>query len=295
MKRQCLLTSSLMAAIFLACAGLDIARADVSLVSPDEGEQFGPCSLVSSYQPTFSWGSTETFASYNIRISLSPTDFRTDSVLLLSARVPGTQFEWRPEFASWLRIARKSYNAGETRELYWKIIGNRSGGGRSESEVRGFRAGPAQPVTILDPLDGATLDSAMAPTVSFDTRCNTRFVLEFSLLPDFSDPDQVVEFSTSRKDPNADPVKEKTLSWDQWTAVKRRLGAQGFLRVRAWDGISRETVSEAGSVQIHYRLVGDWDVQGTETIRVDLVANRRETRFPSTTSSPSILNGGGSR
>jgi hypothetical protein len=95
-------------------------------------------------------------------------------------------------------------------------------------------------------------------------------MLEFSSLIDFSDPDQVEGFFSSRKDPNADPVKDQTLSWDQWTVVKKRLGPQGYFRIRAWDAINRETVSEIRPIQIYYFLVGDWDVYGKETVSVVL-------------------------
>jgi hypothetical protein len=142
------------------------------------------------------------------------------------------------------------------------------GGTDIESTVWGFQVGSAQPVTMIDPLDA--LDSGIAPTFSFNTNCNVNFMLEFSPLADFSDPQQVVGFPSSRKDPNADPVRDNTLSWDQWTVVKKRLGAQGYLRVRAWDSINRETLSEISSIQVDYFIVGDWDIYGTETLSVVL-------------------------
>jgi hypothetical protein len=163
---------------------------------------------------------------------------------------------------------KKSYNRGNARDIYWKVIGKRSDGTEIESAVWGFRVGPAQPVTLIDPPD--TLDSGIAPTLSFNANCNVNFMLEFSPLADFSDPQQVVGFPSSRKDPNADPIKDHTLTWDQWTVVKKRLGAQGYFRVRAWDTINRETLSEIGSIQIYYFLVGNWDISGTETVRVVL-------------------------
>jgi hypothetical protein len=58
--------------------------------------------------------------------------------------------------------------------------------------------------------------------------------------------------------------------------VKKRLGAQGYFRIRAWDAINRETPSEIGSISIDYYLVGGWDVEGTETIRVVLDGRSQE-------------------
>ena len=240
----------------------------VALLSPNDGEIIGPCSMIASYQPTFNWASTETFGSYNIRVSVSSTDFKTDKNLILSAKVSGTKYTWKPDLTSWLTMMRKSYNRGNARDIYWKVIGKRSDGTTVESAVWRFRVGQAQPVTLIDPPDA--LDSGIAPTFSFNTNGNIKFMLEFSPLADFSDPEQVVGFPSSRKDPNADPVKDHTLTWDQWTVVKKRLGAQGYFRVKAWDTINRETLSEISSIQIYYFLVGDWDISGTETVTVVL-------------------------
>jgi len=248
-----------------------------ALLSPNDGEIFGPCSMIASYQPTFNWASTETFGSYNIRVSISSTDFKTDKNLLLSAQVSGAKYQWKPDITSWLKIMKTSYNRGSVRDIYWKVIGKRLDGTKIESRVWRFRVEPAQPVTMIDPPDA--LDSGIAPTFSFNANCNVKFMLEFSPLADFSDPQQAVGFLSSMKDPNADPVKDKTLSWDQWTVVKKRLGAQGYFRIRAWDTINRETLSEIGSIQIYYFLVGNWDISGTETVRVVLDGQSEEGTF----------------
>ena len=249
----------------------------VALLSPNDGEIFGPCSMIASYQPTFNWASTETFGSYNIRVSISSTDFKTDENLLLSAQVSGTKFKWRPDITSWLKIMKKSYNRGSVRDIYWKVIGKRLDGTKIESRVWRFQVEPAQPVSMIDPPDA--LDSGIAPALSFNANCNVNFMLEFSPLADFSDPEQMMGFPSSVKDPIDNPVMENTLTWDQWTVVKKRLGAQGYFRVRAWDTINRETLSEIGSIQIYYFLVGNWDISGTETVRVVLDGQSEEGTF----------------
>jgi len=165
---------------------------------------------------------------------------------------------------------KKSYNGGSVRDIYWKVIGKKSNGGKIESAVWRFQVGPTQAVTIIPPPNGTSLDSGIAPTFSFNTNCNIKFKLEFSPLADFSDPLQVLGFLSFRKDPNANPVKNQTLSWDQWTVVKKKLGAQGYFRIKAWDAINRQTVSDIMSLEIDYFLVGDWDVYGTETVTVVL-------------------------
>jgi len=268
MKGEKLFMTFLMVSVLISFSVLAIAQAQVTLVSPNDGEIFGPSSMIASYQPSFNWASNETFSSYNIRFSISPTDFKTDKILILSAQVPGTKYQWRPDTSSWLKIMKKSHNGGNVRDIYWKVIGKRLDGAKIESAVWRFQAGPAQQVTILSPTDGTPLDSGIAPVFTFNANGNIQFMLEFSPLGDFSDPQQVVGFLSSRKDPNAKPVKDQTLSWDQWTAVKKKLGAAGYFRVRAWDAVNRETVSETWPIQIDYFLLGDWDISGTETITV---------------------------
>jgi hypothetical protein len=268
MKTARLFVNVLMVAVLTTFFLLASAHADVTLISPDEGRIFGTDSMIASYQPSFTWTASETFSTYNIRFSISPTDFKTDKILILSAQVPGTKYKWRPDITSWLKMMKKSYNGGSLRDIYWKVIGKKSNGSKIESAVWRFQAGPTQPVTPILPPDGTPLDSGIAPTFSFNVNGNVQFVLEFSPLADFSDPQQVVGFLSSRKDPNAKPVKTQTLSWDQWTAVKKKLGEAGYFRIRAWDAIKRETVSGTTPIQIYYFLVGDWDVYGTETIKV---------------------------
>jgi hypothetical protein len=253
------------------------AHSAVSLVSPNQGEIFEPGSMIASYQPTFNWASSETFNSYTIKFSISSTDFKTRNILILSAKVSGTKYTWKPDLTSWLKMMKKSYNRGNVRDIYWKVIGKRLDGTEIESAVWGFQVGSARPVTLIDPPD--TLDSGITPALSFNANCNVNFMLEFSPLADFSDPEQMMGFPSSVKDPIDNPVMENTLTWDQWTVVKKRLGAQGYFRVRAWDTINRETLSEIGSIQIYYFLVGNWDISGTETVRVVLDGQSEEGTF----------------
>jgi hypothetical protein len=268
MKAERLFVNALMVAILVTFFVLTSARADVSLISPNDGQIFGPCSMIASYQPSFNWASNETFTSYNIRFSISPTDFKTDKILILSAQVPGARYKWRPDILSWLKMMKKSYNGDNVRDIYWKVIGKRSDGAKIESAVWRFQVGPTQQVTLISPTNGSPLDSGIAPTFSFNANCNVQFMLEFSPLADFSNPQQVVGFLSSRKDPNEKPVKSQTLGWDQWTAVKKKLGDAGYFRVRAWDAVSRETVSDTWPMQIYYFLLGDWDMTGKETVTV---------------------------
>jgi hypothetical protein len=59
-----------------------------------------------------------------------------------------------------------------------------------------------------------------------------------------SSADLLKLFTYSTKDPNAETALNKTLTSSQWTAVKKLVGIAGYFRIRAWDGINRETVSE---------------------------------------------------
>jgi hypothetical protein len=64
-------------------------------------------------------------------------------------------------------------------------------------------------------------------------------------LADFTSSTKIKSFNYTIKDPNAETTLNKTLPSFQWNAVKKLIGAeQGHFRIKAWDGINRETVSE---------------------------------------------------
>jgi uncharacterized protein YerC len=53
------------------------------------------------------------------------------------------------------------------------------------------------------------------------------------------------------KDPNIETTLQETLSAVQWKAVKKLIGTgTGYFRIKAWDGISRNTISEIRSFTI---------------------------------------------
>jgi hypothetical protein len=117
--------------------------------------------------------------------------------------------------------------------------------------VRSFQVGPAQAVTINAPSDDAILPSGTPPTFEFDTNCNTKFKIEISPLEDFSDSKKIKVISCTVKDPNTQTTLQKTLTPGQWNAVKKLIGtASGYFRIKAWDGIKRETISEIKSFTI---------------------------------------------
>jgi hypothetical protein len=147
----------------------------------------------------------------------------------------------------------QSYNSGNTRDIYWKVIGTTSSRTTVESEVRNFQVGTAQTVTIQFPGDGDVLSSGTPPTFIFDTNCNTKFRLEFSSLNDFSDTTKIKGFAYTVRDTNTLTTLQKTLTPGQWNAVKKLISSgTGFFRIKAWDGISRETKSEVRAFTIQY-------------------------------------------
>jgi hypothetical protein len=95
---------------------------------------------------------------------------------------------------------------------------------------------------------GAALPSGIRPTFVFDTHCNGKFKLEISPLAGFTDPRKIRGFNYTVNDPNTQPSLSKTLTPLQWSIVKKlvRIGT-GYFRIRAWDGINRETASEVRS------------------------------------------------
>ncbi len=249
MKSSKLFVTVLMLSVLVIFSVLAKAHAQVTLVSPEDGKIFTPFTMVPLYQPKFEWASTETFSSYAIKFSISPTDFTTPKIFILSARVSGTKFKWKPDASSWLKLMAKSYHGGSVRNIYWIVVGKKSDGTKIESAPWSFQVGPNQPVTITYPPDGATLPVAPAPTFVFRTNSNTNFRVEFSPLASFS---KVVGFFSTESDPNFNPVKYQTLSWDQWTMVKQLLGKGGYFRIKAWDGIYRKSLSDIRFFNIDY-------------------------------------------
>jgi hypothetical protein len=125
------------------------------------------------------------------------------------------------------------------------VVGTRSDKSTEVSEVRSFQIGPFQTVTIQSPNDGDVLSSVTPPTFVFDTNCNTKFRLEISSLNDFSVSTKTKGFNFTTSNPNLALSMQKPLSSFQWNSVKKLIGIEtGYFRIKAWDGIKRETISE---------------------------------------------------
>jgi hypothetical protein len=216
--------------------------APIVLQSPADGTVFNTCSLITKHQPSFQWTASETFTQYGVLFSTSPTDFSTP---IAKATVNGTQNSWTPSVGIWKKVLASSYNGGSIRDIYWKIIGIKSDKTTAESDVSNFQIGTPQAVTINAPDNGAVLSSATLPTFDFGANCNVKFKLEISSLNDFSDLKKIKGFNYSTKDPNSETVLHKSLSPSQWTTVKKLVGTGiGYFRIKAWDGLNRESVSE---------------------------------------------------
>jgi hypothetical protein len=216
--------------------------APITLQSPPDGSVFNTCSLIKTYQPLFQWIAAEPFRKYSLLFSISSTDFAAP---ITKATIEGTQNDWTPSAAAWKKIMKSSYNNGSIREIYWILIGTRSDNTTSESEVRSLRVGASQAVTINTPADGAALPAAELPTFSMNPNCNTKFRLEFSSFESFGDPAKIKRFNSTVRNPNVDTSLQKILTYSQWTSVKTLVGTgTGYFRIKAWDGIKRETVSE---------------------------------------------------
>jgi hypothetical protein len=150
--------------------------------------------------------------------------------------------------------------------IYWKLIGTRSDRSTSESDIRSFQIDRPQYVTINAPLEH-TLPGAPPPTFDFNTNCNVKFTLEISSVFDFSDPKKIKSFNYTTRDPNTEQKLVKTLPSYQWNAVKKLIGTEmGHFRIKAWDGMNRETVSVERPFNILSSLIGTWDIRGTEMV-----------------------------
>jgi hypothetical protein len=223
----------------------------ISLQSPSNNTVFDPCALITNYQPTFTWTPIGAYTGYKILLSASPTDFTTTGVKVATGSATGTSNSWKPSSSGWKAIMKSSDNYRNIRTIYWKVVGTKADKTIVESGVGNFSIGTPQTVTINAPLDAAILDPAFPPAFDLNMKCNTKLRLEISSLSDFSDPKKIKKFTFTIKDPNLTPAVQKTLSSSQWKAVNKLIGTTtGYFRVRAWDGIKRETISEIRSFTI---------------------------------------------
>jgi hypothetical protein len=143
-------------------------------------------------------------------------------------------------------------NNGEViRDIYWKIIGAQPNRSKLESEVWRFRIDLPQLAAINSPADDAILPPDVLPTFVWQTNGNVKFKLEISSLADFTSSTKIKSFNYTVKDPNAEMTLNKNLPSFQWNAVKKLVGTgTGYFRIKAWDGINRETISEVRSFTI---------------------------------------------
>lgn len=207
----------------------------IILQLPFDGAIFNSCALVTGYQPTFTWTSTETFTNCTILFSTP------GGAQVAKGSVRGPANTWIPSSAVWKKLMT---SASQNGEIYWKVVGTRPNRTTAESQSWSFSVGPPQAATINSPTNGSIF-SATPPTFDFNTNCNVKFKLEISAIANFTDPRKIKGFSYTTKDPNVDQKLIKTLSSSQWNAVKKMIGVgTGYFRIRAWDGIKRETTSE---------------------------------------------------
>jgi hypothetical protein len=232
-------------------SGLSVTIAEMSTITlqfPANGTIFTACSLINTYQPSFQWTSPESFSKYTILFSTSSSDFATP---VTKATLKGTLTNWIPSISTWKKILTSSDNGGNIQIIYWKLVGEKSDKTKLESAVTSFKIGTPQAVSIQSPSNGASLPPATAPTFHFSTRCNVKFKLEISSLSDFSSSSKIKSFNFASKDPNSETALDKTLSSSQWSSVKQLAGTgTGYFRIRAWDGLGREILSEVRSFTI---------------------------------------------
>jgi hypothetical protein len=223
----------------------------IILQSPSSSTVFDSCALITNYQPTFGWTAAGSFSGFKILFSTSPTDFTTAGIKVAAGSATGTSNSWKPSSFNWKAIMKASYNNGSIRPIYWKVVGTKTDKTTVQSEVRSINIGTPQTVTINAPLDTAILDPATLPTFDFDTNCNTKFTLQISSLSDFSVSTKMKAFNFTVSNPNLVPALQKTLPSFQWTSVKKLIGTgTGYFRIKAWDGLSRPTVSEVRTFSV---------------------------------------------
>jgi hypothetical protein len=214
----------------------------IVLQLPLNGAVFDSSSLVNTYQPFFSWTESGTATRCTILFSTSFGGFATP---IARASASGRKDGWTPPIFLWKKLMSASNNGGVIRDIYWKVIGAKPNRSPLESEVWRFRIDLPQAAAINSPADNAILPPDVPPTFAWRTNGNVKFKLEISSLADFTSSTKIKSFNYTIKDPNAETTLNKTLPSFQWNAVKKLIGAeQGHFRIKAWDGINRETVSE---------------------------------------------------
>jgi YD repeat-containing protein len=230
---------------------VDIVPIQIDLQFPSNEAAFNCCSMIPKYQPSFGWTVNWTFPQYTILLSTSPTDFTTQGVLVTKATLAETAHNWIPTATLWKTILTLSHNKGNVREIYWKVIGTKADKKTVESPVRSFGIGDTQKVTIVAPSNNAVLPPDVIPSFEFNSNCNSKFTLEISPFGDFKSPVKIRSFAFTTKDPNVEAVVKRTLTYLQWTSVKTLIGKEkSYFRIKAWDGLNRETVSETRSFTI---------------------------------------------
>ncbi len=222
--------------------GLDIVEA------PSSETIYQASTLINKYQPYFQWENDGTYKSFTVYFSTSPTDFSTKGILIAKANVKGTLNTYTPSFEIWKKIMTASNNAGAIRDIYWKVVGTKPDKSTVHSSVRHFRIDDSLPGVAQPSGDEYAFPSGTPPTFTFGADFNVKLQLEISPVSDFSDPHKMKKFVFANKDPNATPVFQRTLSSGQWKSIIKLIGTgTGYFRVRAWDGIKRETLSGVSS------------------------------------------------
>ena len=223
------------------------------LVNPLNQTICAGCTLIKEYQPPFQWMADGVFKSFAILFSTSPTDFSTEGVFVAKANVSGTSTRYALSAGTWKKIMTASDNNGNARDIFWKVTGIKTDKTPWESAARHLRMDEPQAAVIQSPRDGTEFPPEGLPTFVVETNCNVTFQLEVSSLSNnFADPKQVQRITMKAANPNETTLLQKTLSSGQWNAVKKRVGAggTGYFRIRAWDRINRETVSELRSFTV---------------------------------------------
>ena len=215
--------------------------------APADTSVFADGSIINKYQPTFQWIAVEPFKSIEILFSTSATDFSTKGILITEGSASGTTSSWTPPIATWKKIMA----AGTITPIYWVVVGTGANNIKTQTPVRQFSVSSASPPAILSPADGAILPVVPYPTFVFLTNYNIKFRLEISPEQSFFNRTLILAYTYTVANPNVTPILQEMLSSSQWTAVSKLIEiGTGYFRIRAWDGINRESDSPTQSFTI---------------------------------------------
>ena len=215
--------------------------AALKLIEPADGEAFSGCSYYGP--PLLDWSAGDIFKSYEIQFSADGL-FTVPVVKLKGSR---NSTEMQIKSSSWKKILLLPGEEGGN--VYWKVLGTRSGKSGESSAPKSIQIEPHHPAGT--PTLSSTSKAAL-PTISWLNNCAKKFKVWFGGDSDFTNKKT---FNYSLKNPlDSEGIFSKELSSGQWSGIKKLVGdATGstvYWKVESWDAAKRHSETEVMEFQL---------------------------------------------